>query len=111
MQKTAPGRAGIVVKLIWRSQDGGEGTIHRISFPSLPSWAALSEKASLFYGVPAHNLAIAYVDEDGDEIIMSSQTELDSYFGYPYLPVETNRIRVVDLAELRQSVLSRPRSR
>ncbi|KAL1739481.1 hypothetical protein HDZ31DRAFT_49328 [Schizophyllum fasciatum] len=56
------------------------GLTRRVSFPALPAWPELARKAAELYAIPVNNVAVSYVDSDGDEVTASTQAELDDFF-------------------------------
>ena len=56
-----------------------DGFARRVSFPSMPAWAELAGKLESLYGIPKGNVGISYRDTDGDEVVISSDEELQAY--------------------------------
>jgi hypothetical protein len=50
------------------------------TFPTRPGWDPLAAKIAQLFDVPATALALTYTDDDGDEITMSSDEELQQYY-------------------------------
>lgn len=56
-------------------------TTRRITLPSpAPSWAILSAKISFLFSIPANNVAVSYIDFDGDEVTLSTDDELEEFY-------------------------------
>jgi hypothetical protein len=92
-----------------------------------PEWNTLAMKIEELFFIPFQDIAVSYYDDDGDQIVMSSQEELADYYssiyfcdlcndsvvspdhGHPRMRC-TMHLNVVDLAEMRQRVQSRTRT-
>ncbi|KAF5388558.1 hypothetical protein D9757_004673 [Collybiopsis confluens] len=73
------------VSLKLKSKDGT--TIRRLTFspaspPSAfpPTWDDLSRKISLLFPIPPDKVAVSYIDEEEDEVTLSSQEELLDFY-------------------------------
>lgn len=103
----------------------GQSVVRAISFETnTPAWNTIATKIQETYFIPVPDVAIAYVDEEGDRIVLSSQTELNDYYTSPsfcsdcYNDVRrhshgkrcTMKLNVIDLADLRQIVQSKDRT-
>jgi PB1 domain len=106
-----------------------ETVVRSLSFrdASTPEWNTLAMKVEELFFIPSQDTAIAYVDEEGDQIVVSSQDELADYYtsssfcnlckrgvvsdehGHHRMRC-TRSLKVMDLAELRQRVQSRTRT-
>jgi hypothetical protein len=53
-----------------------DGPTRRLSFPARPTWQELSGKVAQVYQLPVHDVALAYTDQDGDDITLNSDEEL-----------------------------------
>jgi hypothetical protein len=77
-----------------------DGITRRVAFTQLPSWPEMATKLENLYSIPVENVAVAYTDGDGDEVTLSSQDELEDYYG-----ADSNtlfrRLSVVDLSVIR----------
>lgn len=62
------------------THQNGSGQTRRLTFPSNPSWFNLAFRAGSLFGISVENVAITYVDGDGDEITMSTQEELEEFY-------------------------------
>ena len=56
-----------------------DGFSRRVSFTSTPAWAELAGKLESLFGIRKESIGISYVDTDGDEIVISSDGELQEY--------------------------------
>src|ERR1700750_1184929 len=55
----------------------------RLSFsPSSPppTWQHLSQKIGLLFSIPPEKVAVSYIDQDEDEVTLSSQEELVDFY-------------------------------
>ncbi|KAH7902991.1 hypothetical protein BJ138DRAFT_1198829 [Hygrophoropsis aurantiaca] len=59
------------------------GFTRRIAFPCRPGWSELAAKISSLYAIENNNIGAYYIDEDGNEVTLSSDEELQEYFGRP----------------------------
>ncbi|KAG2155568.1 hypothetical protein DEU56DRAFT_768054 [Suillus clintonianus] len=80
------------------------GLTRRLVFLAHPTWAILSSKISATFGIPTDNVGVSYLDQDGDEVTLSSDEELQDYYstlgGDKYNPI---RLSVQDLSSLRST--------
>lgn len=92
----------------------------RINFSTRPDWSTLSAKIATLFSIPNDNVAVSYIDADGDEITLSSDEELHDYYKTitPF-PIPTIKFTVLDLrsqassqipvdSELPQATASQP---
>ncbi|KAG2156626.1 uncharacterized protein EDB93DRAFT_1326340 [Suillus bovinus] len=56
------------------------GLTRRLTFPTHPSWALLSSKINEAFGIATDNIGVSYLDQDGDEVTLSSEEELQDYY-------------------------------
>ena len=70
----------------------------RINFSTRPDWSMLSTKIATLFSIPNDNVAVSYVDADGDDITLSSDEELRDYYKTitPF-PIPTIKFTVLDL--------------
>lgn len=78
-----------------------------------PSWAKLAARIESLYHIPLADIAVSYIDQDGDEVTLSSEEELQEY--YKLLPPVSGeptviRFDVRDLAERNKPLPATPRS-
>lgn len=79
-----------------------DGVTRRTTFPANAQWLEIAAKIESLYGIPIETAAVVYIDDDGDEITVSSQEELQDYYrGHPNNKKEFAKFTVVDLATLR----------
>ncbi|TFK90802.1 hypothetical protein K466DRAFT_660549 [Polyporus arcularius HHB13444] len=57
-----------------------DGLVRRVTFPEKPSWDALAAKIEALYDIPAPSIGVSYVDNDGDEVTLSSEEELQDFY-------------------------------
>ena len=77
-----------------------DGITRRVAFNQLPSWLEIAAKLESLYTIPVEHVAVYYVDDDGDEVTLSSQEELDDYYRADPDP-SLRRLSVVDLSVIR----------
>jgi PB1 domain len=82
-----------------------DGLIRRFSYPEQPTWLSLASKISELYHIPVENLAVSYLDADGDEVTLSSEEELNDFYQISYKHPEPVKFTVHDLRSLRQSAI------
>jgi len=70
----------------------------RATFQELPTWPELASKLQLLYGVPIDKVAVAYVDNDHDEITASSNEELQDFYQSSYQSGHIIKLTVLDLS-------------
>jgi len=86
------------------------GLTRRLAFPDRPSWALLSSKIGTMYGIATYNVGVSYIDQDGDEVTLSSEEELQDHYNTLSNTSDTVRLAVQDLSSLRSTYFtpSRP---
>lgn len=92
-----------------------DGLMRRITFDTPPSWAELAAKIEALYHIPRGDVAVAYEDQDGDDVTLSSEAELRDFYRVlpPGAPGESKvaKFAVVDLgAERNKPLPATPRS-
>ncbi|KAJ8702243.1 hypothetical protein PTI98_000980 [Pleurotus ostreatus] len=75
-----------------------DGLTRRITFPSWPDWQTLAQKIESLYNIPFDNIGVSYVDNDGDEVTLSSQEELEDYRFTTYEPGKLAKFTVQDIS-------------
>ncbi|KAF9056095.1 hypothetical protein BJ165DRAFT_1430833, partial [Panaeolus papilionaceus] len=73
-------------------------------FNEAPTWDALAAKLHSLFGIPIESVGVSYVDNECDEITLSSQEELEDYYAYADKP-DLIKFAVVDLLSPRDSIL------
>lgn len=56
---------------------GGEG--RRVSLDAEPTWDVLASRVHELFSIPVNDVGLVYIDDDGDEITISSEFELQDY--------------------------------
>jgi len=84
-----------------------DGHTRRISFQQLPSWTELATKLQTLYDLPLDKLGVSYIDNDNDEITVSSNEELQDFYQSADHPGQTFKFNVVDLS-IPKDVVIRP---
>jgi len=81
------------------------GLTRRIQFPGTepPSWFTLASKIESLYDIPIEKIGVAYIDNDGDEVTLSSEDELQDFYAAAHKPSDTVKLVVQDLGSLRDS--------
>ena len=75
-----------------------DGHTRRISFQQLPSWTELATKLQTLYDLPLDKLGVSYIDNDNDEITVSSNEELQRFYRSADHTNQTFKVNVVDLS-------------
>ena len=57
-----------------------DGLVRRVTFPEKPSWDVLAAKIEALYDIPIPSIGVSYVDNDGDEVTLSSEEELQDFY-------------------------------
>lgn len=73
------------------------GHIRRITFQELPNWSDLALKLQALYNIPLDFVAVSYIDNDNDEITVSSDEELQDFYKSSYRLGDDIRLSVVNL--------------
>ena len=84
------------------------GPTRRLTFPNKPSWSLLASKIESLYGIPFSKVGVSYIDNDGDEVTLSSEDELNDFYEVSYIAPQPIKFTVQDLRSLRESGSSRP---
>ncbi|KAF9015651.1 hypothetical protein BDQ17DRAFT_1536283 [Cyathus striatus] len=74
------------------------GCTRRISFPANPDWQLLASNLETLYATPAAKIAVSYIDEDNDEVTLSTEGELQEFYSTSYRPGQLIKFRVLDLS-------------
>ena len=78
-----------------------DGRGRRISFDHPPDWYTLSVKIHTLFGIPLESLAISYLDDDDDEIAVSSEGELQEFYQTSYIDGKAVKFTVIELPPVR----------
>ncbi|KAI0931751.1 hypothetical protein AcW2_000572 [Taiwanofungus camphoratus] len=57
-----------------------DGLTRKITFPQRPSWAELATRIESLYHIPPGDVGVSYVDNDGDDVTLSSEDELQDFY-------------------------------
>ncbi|KAI0328148.1 hypothetical protein GY45DRAFT_1326682 [Cubamyces sp. BRFM 1775] len=57
-----------------------DGLVRRVTFQDKPSWSELAAKIQSLYNIPVLHVGVSYVDNDGDEVTLSSEEELRDFY-------------------------------
>ncbi|OJA19578.1 putative protein 10 [Rhizopogon vesiculosus] len=79
------------------------GLTRRLAFSDRPSWAILSSKIGAMYAIATDNVGVSYIDQDGDDVTLSSEEELQDYYNTLYDHRVTIKLAVQDLSSLRST--------
>ena len=77
-----------------------DGITRRVAFTQSPSWLEIASKLESLYSIPVEHIGVSYTDDDGDEVTLSSQEELEDYYRADSNP-PLRRLSVVDLSVIR----------
>ena len=86
-----------------------EGVNRRLSFSEPPAWSLLASKLNVLYGISLDNVGVSYVDNDDDEITLSSDEELQDFYKMSHQAGQVIKFAVVDL-HASQNNTGKPRS-
>lgn len=86
-----------------------EGVNRRLSFSEPPTWSLLASKLNVLYGISQDNVGVSYVDNDDDEITLSTDEELQDFYKMSHQAGQVIKFAVVDL-HASQSNAGKPRS-
>ncbi|CUA69634.1 hypothetical protein RSOLAG22IIIB_04010 [Rhizoctonia solani] len=75
------------------------GVTRRVQFPDEhPSWTDVSTRVEQLYRIPAKDVALSYLDPDGDTMYISSNDELfDMFHTVPAQPQSVHRFTIHDM--------------
>ena len=65
-----------------------DGLTRRITFSDQPTWLTLGTKIESLYQIPLASIGVSYVDNDGDEVTLSSEEELKDFYQASHSDVE-----------------------
>jgi hypothetical protein len=74
-----------------------EGVNRRLTFSEPPTWSLLASKLNFLYGISLDNVGVSYVDNDNDEITVSSDEELQDFYKMSHQAGQVIKFAVVDL--------------
>ena len=69
-----------MARTLFKFTKPSDGFIRRAGFSSPPSWAELSTKIEALYKISSENVGVTYIDEEGDEITLNSDEELQDLY-------------------------------
>lgn len=78
-----------------------DGHTRRIVFPDLPTWEALASRLEHLYAIPLDKIGVSYIDNDNDEITLSSNNELQDFYRLSHRSNEVIKFAVLDLRSSR----------
>ena len=84
------------------------GLIRRVTFETLPNRLDLSAKINSLYDLPLENIAVSFIDGDHDEIVVSSNEELQGFYKSSYQGGDAIKLNVLDLSLPRGDPSSSP---
>ncbi|CAL1695145.1 unnamed protein product [Somion occarium] len=91
-----------------------DGLTRRVMFYSRPPWSELAAKIEELYAVPSDKVGVSYVDNEGDDVTLSSEEELQDFYRLNHTdevgdgPSKAIRFTVVDLSAPRSPSLTKP---
>ena len=74
-----------------------EGINRRLTFSEPPDWPLLASKLNALYGIPLNQVGVSYVDNDNDEITVSSDEELQDFYKVSHQTGQVIKLAVIDL--------------
>ena len=84
-----------------------DGLTRRVMFYNRPPWSELSAKIEELYSISRDDVGVSYVDNEGDEVTLSSEEELQDYYRLNHAepigdaPPKAIKFAVVDLSSPR----------
>ena len=78
-----------------------DGHTRRLVFPDLPTWEALASRLEHLYAIPLDKIGVSYIDNDKDEITLSSNDELQDFYRLSRRSDEVIKFAVLDLRSSR----------
>lgn len=79
----------------------------RIAFQEWPKWLDLAEKLHSLYGLPLDKIGVSYIDDDDDEITVSSNEELQDFYQSSLKTGDVIKLNVLDLSLARDNSTKR----
>ena len=74
-----------------------EGVNRRLSFSEPPTWSLLASKLHVFYGISLDSVGVSYIDNNNDEITLSSDEKLQDFYKTSHQAGQVIKFAVVDL--------------
>ena len=74
-----------------------EGVNRRLTFSDPPAWPLLASKLHDLFGISLDNVGVSYIDNDNDEITVSSDEELQDFYRMSHQTDQVIKFAVVDL--------------
>ena len=82
-----------------------DGLTRRVTFPTRPTWSLLSGRIANLYDIAIKNVAVSYIDSDGDDVTLSSEGELqDFYLSLLIADKDAIKLAVHDLSSVRTAI-------
>jgi hypothetical protein len=78
-----------------------DGHTRRLVFPDLPTWEVLASRLEHLYSIPLDKIGVSYIDNDNDEITLSSNDELQDFYRLSRRSDEVIKFAVLDLRSSR----------
>lgn len=88
-------------RAIFKIRDPGTKLTRRMTFDELPSWHELSLLIGATYDILLNDVGISYVDFDGDNIVASTQDELEDMYLHATFPNHAIHVDVINLKAIR----------
>ncbi|KAF9265321.1 hypothetical protein L218DRAFT_997816 [Marasmius fiardii PR-910] len=73
------------------------GFIREVRFQRRPTWLTLSDKIHTLFSIPHGEVAVSYIDAEGDEVTFSTQEELEAFYQDLYTGGRWKRGDIVSL--------------
>ncbi|KAK7694994.1 hypothetical protein QCA50_002182 [Cerrena zonata] len=80
-----------------------DGLTRRVMFYNRPPWSELAAKIEDLFAISRDHVGVSYLDNEGDEVTLSSEEELQDYYRLNYnepvgdTPPKAIRFTIVDL--------------
>ncbi|EPT04773.1 hypothetical protein FOMPIDRAFT_1112551, partial [Fomitopsis schrenkii] len=56
------------------------GLTRKVAFNTRPAWEELAARVQTLYEIPSEHVAVSYIDNEGDEVTMNTETELQDFY-------------------------------
>jgi len=74
------------------------GLTRRVAFQELPNWLDLAAKLHTLYNLPPDKVGVTYIDNDNDEITVSSNEELQDFYQASSQAGDVFKLSILDLS-------------
>ncbi|EPT04796.1 hypothetical protein FOMPIDRAFT_1112856, partial [Fomitopsis schrenkii] len=56
------------------------GLTRKVAFTTRPAWEELAARVETLYEIPSKHVVVSYIDSEGDEVTMNTETELQNFY-------------------------------